>query len=494
MNSYLSAFVICISLAAALKGHEAYARTKLQLHEYSSYTLPIELRHAITTSEYRILQSLQSGLLRYGPEGAIVSNLADRWHVNSGGWIDFHLSPAAKWSDGTPIIGSDVKSSLDYTQKIFQKASSKEFSSIASVEVLSDSMVRVYIAKGFTPPVVLSKLTRTMAGIVRFNKNKPSSKITSGPYTLLSESKNEIVLSVNRSWIRYSPEMFDEVHLRPLNSTLSPSTLSKDPWPDFLFLGQGALKSQISALPPQMPVWHQNRNRVMDLTFAGRSSPELSRILIGLLRSSADLNSIANEMEDAVVADEVYPAGSVLHANRIPKPSTIDRTQFLQKWKSRSVRIAYLEDKLDPVLKASIEAKLRRTIPVKLEFTGIKTMELEKVQLDRSFDLILSNTGVDPDDTDEDMAYLFETPPIQIPSSADSELTNFKARLNEARRQGNPIAGYRQILHDAVESNSYLPLVHFPGLAIGRETLDFSHVARNGDVLPYSAIRPRKGR
>ena len=50
-----------------------------------------------------------SGLVRNGPDGTIVPDLAERWTVNDTGAIwTFYLRPEARWQDGEPVTAEDV--------------------------------------------------------------------------------------------------------------------------------------------------------------------------------------------------------------------------------------------------------------------------------------------------------------------------------------------------------------------------------------------------
>ncbi len=50
-----------------------------------------------------------SGLVRNGPDGTIVPDLARRWTVDSTGAVwTFELRPDARWQDGEPVTAEDV--------------------------------------------------------------------------------------------------------------------------------------------------------------------------------------------------------------------------------------------------------------------------------------------------------------------------------------------------------------------------------------------------
>ncbi len=54
------------------------------------------------------------GLVRLGPDGTLVGDLASRWTVDETGktWV-FTIRPDAQWHDGTPLTSDDVVFTVD---------------------------------------------------------------------------------------------------------------------------------------------------------------------------------------------------------------------------------------------------------------------------------------------------------------------------------------------------------------------------------------------
>ena len=64
---------------------------------------------ARTAADRSLVALVFSGLVRLGPEGTIVGDLADRWTVDETGAIyTFELRPDAVWHDGVPLTAADV--------------------------------------------------------------------------------------------------------------------------------------------------------------------------------------------------------------------------------------------------------------------------------------------------------------------------------------------------------------------------------------------------
>jgi peptide/nickel transport system substrate-binding protein len=64
---------------------------------------------ARSAADRALVALLFRGLVRLGPDGAVVSDLAVRWEVDASGqsWT-FHLRPGLLWQDGTPLTADDV--------------------------------------------------------------------------------------------------------------------------------------------------------------------------------------------------------------------------------------------------------------------------------------------------------------------------------------------------------------------------------------------------
>ena len=64
---------------------------------------------AKTQADRDLVALVFSGLVRNGPDGTIVPDLAERWSVDADGrtWT-FDLRPDARWHDGEPVTADDV--------------------------------------------------------------------------------------------------------------------------------------------------------------------------------------------------------------------------------------------------------------------------------------------------------------------------------------------------------------------------------------------------
>jgi peptide/nickel transport system substrate-binding protein len=72
---------------------------------------------ARTQADRDLVALVFSGLVRNGPDGTIVPDLAERWTVNDTGAIwTFYLRPEARWQDGEPVTSEDVAFTIQTLQ------------------------------------------------------------------------------------------------------------------------------------------------------------------------------------------------------------------------------------------------------------------------------------------------------------------------------------------------------------------------------------------
>jgi peptide/nickel transport system substrate-binding protein len=72
---------------------------------------------ARTQADRDLVSLVYSGLVRNGPHGSLVPDLAERWTVDPTGAIwTFELRPDARWHDGEPVTADDVA----FTIRVFQ--------------------------------------------------------------------------------------------------------------------------------------------------------------------------------------------------------------------------------------------------------------------------------------------------------------------------------------------------------------------------------------
>ena len=104
--------VLPVAIAAACVADRPEASAPLAYYEsYDPRSLDPALSTDVPTGEMVTL--LYDGLTRFDPNGALAAALADRWTVDSQGLrYVFHLRPAVKFHDGSPLTAEAVRQSF----------------------------------------------------------------------------------------------------------------------------------------------------------------------------------------------------------------------------------------------------------------------------------------------------------------------------------------------------------------------------------------------
>ncbi len=86
-----------------------YAETRAYREGIVGHPTSVSPLTARTQADRDLVALIFSGLVRNGPDGTIVPDLAERWSVDADGLVwTFDLRPDARWHDGEPVTADDV--------------------------------------------------------------------------------------------------------------------------------------------------------------------------------------------------------------------------------------------------------------------------------------------------------------------------------------------------------------------------------------------------
>jgi peptide/nickel transport system substrate-binding protein len=86
-----------------------YAETRAYREGILGHPMSVSPLTATTQADRDLVALIFSGLVRNGPDGTIVPDLAERWSVDADGRVwTFVLRPDARWHDGEPVTADDV--------------------------------------------------------------------------------------------------------------------------------------------------------------------------------------------------------------------------------------------------------------------------------------------------------------------------------------------------------------------------------------------------
>lgn len=152
----------------------------------------------------------------------VIPSLAERWEMlpDGAGW-DFHISPDARFSDGTPVTATDVAATFARLPNVPNSPGRLTIytNRIRAVEVLSDSTVRLLthgpaplLPEDLIPVMIVPAKVAQEATTQDFNSGRAA--IGSGPYRLLQYTQGErISFDRNPHWRGPSPA-FGRVTMR----------------------------------------------------------------------------------------------------------------------------------------------------------------------------------------------------------------------------------------------------------------------------------------
>lgn len=107
---------------------------------------------AVTDADNDLAALVYSGLLRYGPSGILIPDLAQSYSVSPDGLTyDFIIKKNAKWSDGQPLTADDIVFTISKIQDPAMKSPQAANWQGVSVQKISDDEVVFTLPRAYTP-------------------------------------------------------------------------------------------------------------------------------------------------------------------------------------------------------------------------------------------------------------------------------------------------------------------------------------------------------
>lgn len=164
-----------------------------------------------TAAQYRTLIHLLRPLTQYDRNAQIEANLAERWEIEDDFKLyRFHISKAARWSNGDLVTAREVKNSIDRQVRL-GTGTHFVFTEIKEVRAPEDSILEVALKN--RNPHFLRTVTHPEFGPTRLIDGKEDFSVSSGPYVLASTSAEEIVLGKNPHFTGAHPRSPDNVRI-----------------------------------------------------------------------------------------------------------------------------------------------------------------------------------------------------------------------------------------------------------------------------------------
>lgn len=162
----------------------------------------------ITTKyDHYISRYLFDPLLQYDSQLEVAPGLAEKWEVSPDGKeYTFHLNPAARFSDGTPVRASDVlftlKKLVDPTTEAVQFAGQFEQADLAKTRVIDDRTIVIAFKETLAAQIIwffnLRVLPEHVYGTGDFKTAFDRQIVGTGPYKLTRRTARQEVLLERR--------------------------------------------------------------------------------------------------------------------------------------------------------------------------------------------------------------------------------------------------------------------------------------------------------
>ena len=171
---------------------------------------------AFNTDSNTVFMNIYSYLVQYDSKFQFAPDLATSWRpVNGGREWDFTIRSGVKWSDGSPLVASDVSSVINWAEKTAGLGRVGEVFGTGFKGASAPSPTKLVLKWSQPNGVILSELTRwpvvppkqwvgldAKAAV----NNQNTNPIGSGPFMVKSYAKRQTLLAVrNPNWYGPTP-------------------------------------------------------------------------------------------------------------------------------------------------------------------------------------------------------------------------------------------------------------------------------------------------
>ncbi len=215
----LPAGLLCTLLAVSCAGPPAPGQDTLRI-AFEAAPAQFDPRFATDAYSQRVLELVCASLVTIAPDGSHRPYVADHWTYD-GDQIRFHLSPSARFHDGSPILADDVvatyRSILDPATGSPHRAS---LDAVAEVRAASDRAVVFRLSRpdaAFLDAATVGLLPARLAG------HEPigvSDLVGSGPYRIAAIEADGSVRLEAATPPTLAPPVFKTLEIRVIPDTL----------------------------------------------------------------------------------------------------------------------------------------------------------------------------------------------------------------------------------------------------------------------------------
>ena len=331
-----------------------------------------------------------------------------------------------------------------------------------------------------------------MYGVLKVTHgNAINLKISSGPFYLKDETRNEIKFSLNSNWYGRHPNMATQIIIRQKSDDIDlQNVLLTDPWPNITTTSSLMNKEQLEHYKvASYEMWQRNLDRIFLFSIGKRISNDEGFQFFQYLSKYLNRAGLTKNLSGLTMSQQMYPRGTSLYDEDFKCVS--GHIVIPPVFKTRPLEIVVSPMRVSPALEANI-------ISVVEEITGIAP-HIIRIPLDQigsrrkvgDYDFYAGSFGADDANLDGALSYFIEGEASIIPSSGNAE-ENFVKRLNDTRKlfnQSQKIKSMRSIMSDATCKGHVLPLFHYSTIAVAKGGLDLSSVPTTDETVSFSKVK-----
>lgn len=481
------ATVLLILMSEFVSGSESMN----QIRTYMAFSQPVDPAHLVVLPDMDLSYGLASTLVTWDQHKQIKGALAERWENQDQKVARLHLSPKAKWSDGSTLLSTEVKASLERGLKVHAQEHRSLAKLVDRITCPDAKTLDFHLTEGSKDIDLLKKLTEPNFGIVSIGKNDALNlKRSSGAFFLEKESANELILKRSLHWYLAVSNMAEEIIIRRPPAKFDPaSVLIRDAWPN--------LAESTSLMPEEIfkeyqakdfSIWKRPMDRIFLMELSRKNATPDGAALLQFLHHQINRDGLVEGLAGHLKALQLMPAGYALHDTHFQCPKSVPGLPAA--FKNKPLRISYFESRVSPVLLENLRKEILHVTGSNPVMTGVSLADFEAHHQRSEYDVNIGPAGVADPDPEGLLSYYVEgETPVIAPKPVD-----FLARLDLARKEsdaGKKIIAMRKIMTDAVCAGQVLPLFHHSTLAIARDGIDLSQIPTSDESATLSKIRFR---
>ena len=452
------------------------------------YPDKIDPAHVLTMPELELSNALSSTLVIFNESREIVSALAERWD-SSGAQLKFTLRPGLKWSTGDAIRAEEFKSSLERARILYGDELQALFNEVEKIEAPDDRTLVFVAKKGASVHSILQKLTEPMYSLVTSKKDKtPDLTRSSGPYSLASASKEQLVLKRNPNWFGFNSKMAPEVHLRPPPQNVNQvENFTKDSWANFVvgsLIQRQSTRDQFAKAG--YGIWERTLDKLFAIypskQFVTTGGDQFMKKLNATLKPESFMTGLAGYMQ----ADQFYPRGYILWERERKSDGDVKLTRSF-----KTLRMIIPSSYKALNVKDTLPKAIEKLTGIKVEAEYVALSDLESYMKKQDYDLLATGMAIADPNFEGAVSYFIERDPPFIPSTPSNDLSKKVAAARTESKMDERANSFRTIISEAQRVGHVAPLYHFSSFSVAKPELDLSGVPSGDETILFSKVRMR---